>query len=107
MSWVGFESTIPAFEQAKTFHALDLAAAVICSFFSMQYTKYEQISSEASYNPVFCLKHFIKGYKIFPCVYFSHEDVWGSGSIASRMLNLGNTHRRVASLTPRQLYPRG
>jgi hypothetical protein len=29
MSWVGFEHTIPAFEQAKTFHALDSAATVI------------------------------------------------------------------------------
>jgi hypothetical protein len=27
--WVGFESTIPAFELAKTFHALDRAATVI------------------------------------------------------------------------------
>jgi hypothetical protein len=29
MSWVGFEPTIPAFERAKTFHALDRAATVI------------------------------------------------------------------------------
>jgi hypothetical protein len=29
MLWVGFESTIPAFERAKTVHALDRAAAVI------------------------------------------------------------------------------
>jgi hypothetical protein len=29
MPWVGFETTIPTFEQAKTVHALDLTAAVI------------------------------------------------------------------------------
>jgi hypothetical protein len=29
MPWIEFETTIPAFEQAKTFHALDLAAAEI------------------------------------------------------------------------------
>jgi hypothetical protein len=29
MPLVGFEPTIPAFEQAKTFHALDSAATVI------------------------------------------------------------------------------
>jgi hypothetical protein len=29
MPWVGFEPTIPAFERAKTFHALDRAANVI------------------------------------------------------------------------------
>jgi hypothetical protein len=29
MSWVGFESTIPVFERAKTFHPLDRAATVI------------------------------------------------------------------------------
>jgi hypothetical protein len=31
MPRVGFESTIPVFERAKTFHALDRAAAVIGS----------------------------------------------------------------------------
>jgi hypothetical protein len=29
MPWVGSEPTIPAFEQAKTVHALDRAATVI------------------------------------------------------------------------------
>jgi hypothetical protein len=29
MPWVGFEPTIPAFEQAKTVHALDIADTVI------------------------------------------------------------------------------
>jgi hypothetical protein len=29
MPWVGFETTIPVFERAKTFHALDRAATVI------------------------------------------------------------------------------
>jgi hypothetical protein len=29
MPWVGFESTIPASERAKTVHALDRAATVI------------------------------------------------------------------------------
>jgi hypothetical protein len=29
MPWVGFEPTIPAFERAKTVHALDRAATVI------------------------------------------------------------------------------
>jgi hypothetical protein len=29
MPWVGFEPAIPAFERAKTFHALDRAASVI------------------------------------------------------------------------------
>jgi hypothetical protein len=31
MPWVGFEPTIPLFEQAKTFHALDRAVTVIAS----------------------------------------------------------------------------
>jgi hypothetical protein len=30
MSQVGFEPTIPVFERAKTVHALDRAATVIC-----------------------------------------------------------------------------
>jgi hypothetical protein len=52
------------------------------------------------------LKHLITK---FPSDYLhvSHRYVWGSGSIASRMLNLGSTQMRVASLTPRQLYPKG
>jgi hypothetical protein len=29
MYWVGFEPTIPAFERAKTVHALDRAAIVV------------------------------------------------------------------------------
>jgi hypothetical protein len=29
MPWVGFEPTIPAFQRAKTIHALDRAASVI------------------------------------------------------------------------------
>jgi hypothetical protein len=29
MTWVGFETTIPAFERTKTVHALDSAATVI------------------------------------------------------------------------------
>jgi hypothetical protein len=29
MSQVGFETTIPAFKRAKTFHALDRAATVV------------------------------------------------------------------------------
>jgi hypothetical protein len=29
MKWVGFEPTIPVFEQFKTFHALDHGATVI------------------------------------------------------------------------------
>jgi hypothetical protein len=29
MPWVGFEPTIPVFERAKTFYALDRAATVI------------------------------------------------------------------------------
>jgi hypothetical protein len=33
MSQVGFEPTIPVFEQAKTIHALDRVATVICSVF--------------------------------------------------------------------------
>jgi hypothetical protein len=31
MSRVGFQTTIPAFERAKTVHALDRAATVICN----------------------------------------------------------------------------
>jgi hypothetical protein len=31
--WVGFEPTIPVFEQAKIFHALDREATVIGTFF--------------------------------------------------------------------------
>jgi hypothetical protein len=32
MPWEGFETTIPAFERAKTVHALDSAATVIGEF---------------------------------------------------------------------------
>jgi hypothetical protein len=35
-----------------------------------------------------------------------HEDVWGSGRIEQRFLDLGISWRRVVSSTPRQLYPR-
>jgi hypothetical protein len=34
---VGFEPTIPAFERAKTLHALDLAATVIGNIFNTYY----------------------------------------------------------------------
>jgi hypothetical protein len=33
MPWMGFETTIPAFERAKTVHALDRAAIVIGNYF--------------------------------------------------------------------------
>jgi hypothetical protein len=37
MPWVGFESTIPAFERAKTVHALDRAATAIGLFSNTVY----------------------------------------------------------------------
>jgi hypothetical protein len=33
MPWVGFEPTIPAFERAKTFQALDCAVTVIVTIY--------------------------------------------------------------------------
>jgi hypothetical protein len=36
-----------------------------------------------------------------------HEDVWGNGIVALRILNLGTKWRWVISFTPRPLYPRG
>jgi hypothetical protein len=36
-----------------------------------------------------------------------HEDVWGSGCIDPRILDLGTSRRWVVSSTPRQLYPWG
>jgi len=36
-----------------------------------------------------------------------HEDVWGSGGIVPRIVNLGSRWRWVVSFTPRPLYPRG
>jgi hypothetical protein len=36
-----------------------------------------------------------------------HEEIWGSGGIAPRILNLGTIWRWVVSFTPRLLYPRG
>jgi hypothetical protein len=36
MPWVGFEPTIPAFEGARTFHALDRAATVISKLVDQQ-----------------------------------------------------------------------
>jgi hypothetical protein len=37
MPWVGFEPTIPVFERAKTFHALD-RAAILIGFEGVQYS---------------------------------------------------------------------
>jgi len=34
-----------------------------------------------------------------------HEEVWWSGSIAPRILNLSTRRRRVGSFTPRLLCP--
>jgi hypothetical protein len=36
-----------------------------------------------------------------------HEDVWGSGCIDPRFLDLGTSWRSVVSFTPRPLYLRG
>jgi hypothetical protein len=36
-----------------------------------------------------------------------HEDIWGSGGIDPRILDLGNRWWWVVSFTPRTLYPRG
>jgi hypothetical protein len=35
--WVGFEPTIPAFERAKTIHALDRATNVICALINFRF----------------------------------------------------------------------
>jgi hypothetical protein len=39
LPWVGFEPTIPAFERAKTVHALDRAATVIGAWKMYEYSK--------------------------------------------------------------------
>jgi hypothetical protein len=41
MPWVGFELTIPVFERAKTFHALDRAAIVI-GYAEVSYIEHKQ-----------------------------------------------------------------
>jgi hypothetical protein len=46
MPWVGFESTIPVFERAKTFHALDRVATV----FGWMCTKTANITHFACYT---------------------------------------------------------
>jgi hypothetical protein len=37
MPWVGFETTIPVFEQARTVHVLDLAATMIGAYLNTVY----------------------------------------------------------------------
>jgi hypothetical protein len=46
MPWVGFEPTIPVFERAKTFHALDGAAIVI----GKQTSRYKNMISIWNYT---------------------------------------------------------
>jgi hypothetical protein len=50
MLWVGFERTIPAFELAKTMHALDRSATVTGRF----------PISAIKYELLFSLKHSLK-----------------------------------------------
>jgi hypothetical protein len=47
MPWVGFEPTIPVFERAKIFHALDYAATVIgLQGYSLYQTKQKDTVTE-------------------------------------------------------------
>jgi hypothetical protein len=46
MSWVGFEPTIPAFERAKTVHALDRAATLSSGFWHYSWSKWTAVFRE-------------------------------------------------------------
>jgi hypothetical protein len=52
MPWVGFEPIIPAFERAKTVHALDQAATVIGT--SVKYLNINFLTIMCVYNQFFC-----------------------------------------------------
>jgi hypothetical protein len=51
----------------------------------------------------------VQALKTYPVFNYTqqHEDVWGNGSVAPRILNLGARWKRVVSFTPRPLYPQG
>jgi hypothetical protein len=71
MPWVGFESTIPAFEREKTVHALDRAAIVIVSDVTYWTIIRPLISLvlTASNHKSYCssLVHFFDGATIIRC----------------------------------------
>jgi hypothetical protein len=47
MPWVEFESTVPAFEQAKTVYALDRAAIVIEIIYLYEIIKYMRFAKHS------------------------------------------------------------
>jgi hypothetical protein len=55
MPLMGFEPTIPVFERAKTVHALDSAASVICSFNSVLYASVNNCVKGRTFKPSFPL----------------------------------------------------
>jgi hypothetical protein len=85
MPWVGFEPTIPVFERAKTFHALDRASTVNGRFM-VNIGKYGFVFNWLSTTPR------------------RHIGEWRYSSI---ILYLGTRSRRMVSFTTRPLYPRG
>jgi hypothetical protein len=63
---------------------------------SFIYFSWEQCVNDNSYYVIFI-------YWESPSIYL-HEDVWGSGWINPRILDLGTSWRLVVSFTPRPLY---
>jgi hypothetical protein len=55
------------------------------------------------------IEFLIKGGKAVPVLNKAqrHEDVWGSGCVDPRFLDLGTSWRRMVSFTPQPLYPQG
>jgi hypothetical protein len=55
MSEVGFEPTIPVFQQAKTVHALDRAATVICIHITDNLKLYTLFQSQSYFEISFII----------------------------------------------------
>jgi hypothetical protein len=75
MSPVGFEPTIPVFERAKTFHALDNAATVM--FFQFHSLYYERIKYGVSDGKivVFNIAYFIRASIVHPLKHGVHVNI--------------------------------
>jgi hypothetical protein len=63
MSLVGFEPTIAAFDQAKTAHALDRAAAVIGSG--------EYSGVKMNVNVMYCVRMYMCAYRVVLLLYWA------------------------------------
>jgi hypothetical protein len=85
MLWVGFESTIPAFERAKTVHALDRLAPVIGNVKSLV------IYNEECGCILFCLKRII----IYTVTDNSRDTDWLR---AGRLRGRNSSHCRVKNV---------